>query len=193
MYYVVWGVSYTIYTLSTYLHAIGDVFQAEDRVRRIGQKSSIVTSIWITGYPLDEKLDKLLQLKDKSSQIVLHKQDTSTGTSVGSGVGVGEGSKVKAMIPRQWFHNTVCGSKSGSSNTTNTNKKENSTISNYFPVSSLPPASSTDTPCTVDATCVNHHSNTNTNHQAFNWNVSESEEEMTVTTNNIMAELLRSL
>ena len=51
---------------------VGDVFQAEDRVRRIGQLSSVVYSLWLVGYPIDDKLDKLLQSKDKSSQIVLN-------------------------------------------------------------------------------------------------------------------------
>ena len=50
----------------------GDVLQAEDRVRRIGQTSSTVTSSWISKYPVDEKLDKLLQTKDSNCQIVLN-------------------------------------------------------------------------------------------------------------------------
>ena len=49
----------------------GDVLQAEDRVRRIGQRAAAVGSLWLSKYPVDEKLDKLLQAKDGNYQIVL--------------------------------------------------------------------------------------------------------------------------
>lgn len=49
----------------------GDVKQAEDRVRRIGQVEKEVKSTWISGFPYDEQLDALLLSKDKkSSQVV---------------------------------------------------------------------------------------------------------------------------
>lgn len=49
----------------------GDVKQAEDRVRRIGQRSTSVESVWITAFDCDEKVDTLLQSKDTSTQKVL--------------------------------------------------------------------------------------------------------------------------
>ena len=49
----------------------GDVLQAEDRIRRIGQKSAHVESIWITAMDMDVKLDKLIQTKDNSCQKIL--------------------------------------------------------------------------------------------------------------------------
>eukprot|EP01035_Chromulina_nebulosa_P018393 gene18393-24094_t len=51
----------------------GDVLQAEDRIRRIGQKSKVVESIWIKINAMDDKLDKLLQSKDTSCQKILSK------------------------------------------------------------------------------------------------------------------------
>lgn len=56
----------------------GDVLQAEDRVRRIGQKSSVVTSLWVSQFPVDNKLDQLLQTKDSHCQIVLDKASAAS-------------------------------------------------------------------------------------------------------------------
>jgi hypothetical protein len=50
------------------------VLQAEDRVRRIGQTAHKVESFWMSGFPLDKKLDKLLLDKLKSSEVVLSDQ-----------------------------------------------------------------------------------------------------------------------
>lgn len=49
----------------------GDVMQAEDRIRRIGQTFHTVESIWICNCDMDKKLDKLLQAKDNKCQQVL--------------------------------------------------------------------------------------------------------------------------
>lgn len=48
----------------------GEAFQAEDRVRRIGQTKP-VTSIWISAFDLDEQIDQLLQSKKQTSDAVL--------------------------------------------------------------------------------------------------------------------------
>lgn len=47
--------------------------QAEDRIRRIGQRSAVVTSVWITAaeFDCDGKVDEMLQQKDSSNQKVL--------------------------------------------------------------------------------------------------------------------------
>eukprot|EP00581_Thalassiosira_minuscula_P006574 CAMPEP_0183743914 /NCGR_PEP_ID=MMETSP0737-20130205/65463_1 /TAXON_ID=385413 /ORGANISM="Thalassiosira miniscula, Strain CCMP1093" /LENGTH=1191 /DNA_ID=CAMNT_0025979545 /DNA_START=8 /DNA_END=3583 /DNA_ORIENTATION=- len=44
----------------------GDVAQAEDRVRRIGQKRP-VRSIWIKAFPIDEQIDELIDHKEVNS------------------------------------------------------------------------------------------------------------------------------
>jgi hypothetical protein len=44
----------------------GDVNQAEDRVRRIGQKRP-VRSIWIRAFPIDEQIDSLIDHKEVTS------------------------------------------------------------------------------------------------------------------------------
>jgi SNF2 family DNA or RNA helicase len=44
----------------------GDVAQAEDRVRRIGQTRP-VRSIWIKAFPIDEQMDKLIDAKQENS------------------------------------------------------------------------------------------------------------------------------
>ena len=49
----------------------GDVMQAEDRIRRIGQRAKVVESIWICSCDFDKKLDTLLQSKDNRCQKVL--------------------------------------------------------------------------------------------------------------------------
>eukprot|EP01041_Mallomonas_annulata_P001799 gene1799-3491_t len=59
-----------------------DDFQnAEDRIRRIGQKSKSIESIWISAFTLDSKLDKLLQSKDKSCRQVLCSGNMSKASS----------------------------------------------------------------------------------------------------------------
>ncbi len=57
----------------------GDVNQAEDRVRRIGQKRP-VRSIWIRAFDIDEKIDELLDHKDVTSNTVVDGK-ASTGQS----------------------------------------------------------------------------------------------------------------
>jgi SNF2 family DNA or RNA helicase len=49
----------------------GDVMQAEDRVRRIGQVASEVFSYWVCGFPFDDKLDSMLQRKNQRSAKVI--------------------------------------------------------------------------------------------------------------------------
>lgn len=48
----------------------GDAHQAEDRVRRIGQKHP-VTSIWMTAFEIDKQIDQLLAAKHQTSHTVL--------------------------------------------------------------------------------------------------------------------------
>lgn len=57
----------------------GDVNQAEDRVRRIGQTRP-VRSIWIRAFPIDEQIDELLDHKDVTSTTVVDGK-ASTGQS----------------------------------------------------------------------------------------------------------------
>ena len=61
-------VACTILTLNVCLHfcSPGDVNQAEDRVRRIGQTRP-VRSIWIQAFPIDEQIDALLDHKEVNS------------------------------------------------------------------------------------------------------------------------------
>ena len=49
----------------------GDASQAEDRVRRIGQRASQVDSIWIEAFSLDQKLDTMLASKASNTAKVL--------------------------------------------------------------------------------------------------------------------------
>ena len=49
----------------------GDASQAEDRVRRIGQRSDQVDSIWIEAFSLDQKLDAMLASKASNTAKVL--------------------------------------------------------------------------------------------------------------------------
>lgn len=57
-------------TKSNYLTLIAvllrDVCQAEDRVRRIGQKRP-TRSIWIRAFPIDEQIDELINHKEETS------------------------------------------------------------------------------------------------------------------------------
>ena len=60
----------------------GDVHQAEDRVRRIGQTKP-VTSIWMSAFELDKQIDEMIESKSQTSTTVLSEQST-TGTSSSS-------------------------------------------------------------------------------------------------------------
>jgi hypothetical protein len=48
----------------------GDTFQAEDRVRRIGQRHA-VTCIWLSAFELDKQMDAMIQHKDQTAKRVL--------------------------------------------------------------------------------------------------------------------------
>ena len=48
----------------------GDTFQAEDRVRRIGQTKP-VRSIWVSAFDLDEQIDDMIKQKTETSTAVL--------------------------------------------------------------------------------------------------------------------------
>lgn len=48
----------------------GDTFQAEDRVRRIGQKHA-VKCIWLSAFELDKQMDAMIQHKDQTAKSVL--------------------------------------------------------------------------------------------------------------------------
>ena len=55
----------------------GEVRQAEDRVRRIGQTKP-VTSIWMVAFDIDRQIDAMLEQKKTSSHIVLEEGDDNT-------------------------------------------------------------------------------------------------------------------
>lgn len=52
----------------------GDAYQAEDRVRRIGQTQP-VRSIWMSSFPIDEQIDRLLEEKTQTTKAVLAGKD----------------------------------------------------------------------------------------------------------------------
>ena len=58
----------------------GEMRQAEDRVRRIGQTKN-VKSIWMSAFDLDAQIDAMLESKKKASNAVLAKDGFSTGMS----------------------------------------------------------------------------------------------------------------
>jgi SNF2 family DNA or RNA helicase len=58
----------------------GDVHQAEDRVRRIGQTKP-VTSIWMSAFELDKQIDEMIESKSQTSSTVLSEQNSASGTT----------------------------------------------------------------------------------------------------------------
>ena len=58
----------------------GDVHQAEDRVRRIGQTKP-VTSIWMSAFELDKQIDEMIESKSQTSSTVLSEQSTGASSS----------------------------------------------------------------------------------------------------------------
>ena len=48
----------------------GETFQAEDRIRRIGQTRN-VKSYWISGFELDKQIDETIMSKEEASNAVL--------------------------------------------------------------------------------------------------------------------------
>lgn len=144
----------------------GDVKQAEDRICRIGQKSSIVSSIWITGgdaFPVDDKLDALLQNKDKHCEIVLNKHNKELS-----------GSKSTLVFQTDPSTNIY----SGSSNTAGLKPESEKKVSILSYFENKPRASST----TGDEMDSN-----------LDLNVIECEEELNEKRNNIMKQLLKEL
>jgi hypothetical protein len=55
----------------------GDTFQAEDRVRRIGQEKEVL-SIWLQAFPWDDQVDEMIKTKENVASAVL---ETNTGKS----------------------------------------------------------------------------------------------------------------
>ncbi len=58
----------------------GELLQAEDRIRRIGQEKD-TRSIWVSAFEFDSQLDSMLEEKNQASKAVLTKTGTSTGDS----------------------------------------------------------------------------------------------------------------
>ena len=48
----------------------GDVFQAEDRINRIGQ-SEVCKCLWLSAFPWDEQVDAMIKAKDVTSAAVI--------------------------------------------------------------------------------------------------------------------------
>ena len=61
----------------------GELLQAEDRIRRIGQDKE-TRSIWVSAFEFDSQLDAMLQEKNKASKAVLTKTGISTGDTSAS-------------------------------------------------------------------------------------------------------------
>ena len=61
----------------------GELLQAEDRIRRIGQDKQ-TRSIWVSAFEFDSQLDAMLQEKNKASKAVLTKTGISTGDTSAS-------------------------------------------------------------------------------------------------------------
>lgn len=72
----------------------GEVFQAEDRVRRIGQKHP-VTSIWISAFELDEQMNQLLISKNSTANAVL-----AGGSDGGSNAKISILKLVESVLPK---------------------------------------------------------------------------------------------
>jgi hypothetical protein len=61
----------------------GDAEQAEDRIHRIGTKNN-VTSVWLQYGPLDDKIDALLQEKQKNIDLALEGKPERKSRSIGA-------------------------------------------------------------------------------------------------------------
>lgn len=66
----------------------GDTFQAEDRIRRIGQEKEVL-SIWLQAFPWDDQVDEMIKNKENVSSAVLEEskkgakaKEASTGASL---------------------------------------------------------------------------------------------------------------
>ena len=148
-------------------------------MRRIGQQSATVTSIWISGFVVDEKLDKLLQSKDKSCQLVLN-QAPSTGSCDSSGV------------TRNWFKDaSVTLDVSSKPKAESSKIKGVLAISNYFQTQAKVGTnqSSNNNPIVIETANLTKEMELADRH----WNVNESEEEQEHTTRSIMSDLLTDI
>ena len=157
------------------IYMIGDVFQAEDRVRRIGQRSPTVTSIWISGFIIDEKLDKLLQSKDKSCQLVLNHSSTNGVPSA-------------VISNKNWFQESKGDEIDTKIKGSTANSKQCAVpITKYF-TAQYPNIY----PNSIAAADSNKDFITNTC-SIQQWNVTDSEEEQEITTKSIMSDLLSAI
>lgn len=56
----------------------GDVRQAEDRIRRIGQRRP-VRSIWVKSFPVDDQIDNLIGHKEENSNTAVDGKNNASG------------------------------------------------------------------------------------------------------------------
>jgi hypothetical protein len=65
----------------------GELLQAEDRIRRIGQEKE-TRSIWMTAFEFDSQLDAMLEEKNQASKAVLTKSGMMTGDSSSASINI---------------------------------------------------------------------------------------------------------
>jgi len=76
----------------------GDAHQAEDRVRRIGQKFA-VTSIWVTAFEVDKQIDTMLESKSQTSNAVLEKGNSQSNALGGGPQKISIFQLLKTILP----------------------------------------------------------------------------------------------
>ena len=65
----------------------GELVQAEDRIRRIGQQHS-TRSIWMTAFEFDKQLDAMLEEKNQAAKAVLTKSEVSKGDTSSASINI---------------------------------------------------------------------------------------------------------
>jgi superfamily II DNA or RNA helicase len=72
--------SFSQSTLPLTLASVGEALQAEDRVRRIGQKRE-VKSIWMRAFDIDKQIDEMIEQKNNNSHAVVDGRVSSNNSS----------------------------------------------------------------------------------------------------------------
>lgn len=99
----------------------GDVHQAEDRVRRIGQTKP-VTSIWMSAFELDKQIDEMIESKSQTSSTVLSESSATNGNN---------SNPVPKLSILKMVHNFLSSSNNNQSSASSGNGLKQATLQEY--------------------------------------------------------------
>ncbi len=79
------------------MYCIGEALQAEDRVRRIGQKRE-VKSIWMRAFEIDKQIDEMIEHKKNNSHAVVDGRAPSNSSNHAAKISIFQ--LVASLVPK---------------------------------------------------------------------------------------------